>query len=469
MSKRKRTQQAELWCPTQDIPSSSNPFYDRLNKILSEHGFDDFVEDLCEAYYKPGPGRPSIAPGVYFRMIFVGYFEQIGSERQICWRIGDSLSLRRFVGLDLTDRVPDHSTLSVTRQRYGLEVGVGVFDWLLGVMRGEGLLKGKRIGIDSTTLQANASMKSLRNKVTKQSYQDFAAELAAEVPDDPGDPPGEGPPPPVKKKPSAREVRRKDRKRRKKMSNLVWESPADPDAKITRMKNGSTRMAHKVEHAVDLETGAIAAVEVYGGCEGDTLTIGRTLSTAHGYEAEQTVEELVADAGYHSKAVLNDLAQAGIRSYIPEPKRRKSATRRRTDPAVRENRRRQSRPKAKALHGKRGELVERTFQHLYHRCGLKELTLRGTENILKRLILHAAAFNLSLLLRKQLGCGTPKGFKNGGRTGKATGRRSKTASSGNTNQSGQGLAQGVISICYKMRLVPNLFWPASADQIRNVA
>lgn len=260
-------------------------------------------------------------------MIFVGYFEQIASERSICWRIGDSFSLRRFVGLELTSRVPDHSTLSITRQRYGLEVGVGVFDWLLNVMRKEKLLKGKRIGVDSTTLQANASMKNLRNKVTEQSYQDFAAELAAEDQSSPSESPPEEPPnSPPPAKPSAREVRRKDKKRRKKMSNLVWESPADPDAKITRMKNGSTRMAHKVEHAVDLEVGAIVGVEVYGGCEGDTRTIGQTLSTVHGYEVEQTVEELVADAGYHSKAVLNDLAEAGIRSYIPEPKRKKSAT-----------------------------------------------------------------------------------------------------------------------------------------------
>jgi len=411
MSKRKRTEQAELWCPTQDIPSSSNPFYDRLNKILSSHRFDDFVEDLCESYYQPGPGRPSIAPGVYFRMIFVGYFEQIASERSICWRIGDSLSLRRFVGLELTSRVPDHSTLSITRQRYGLEVGVGVFDWLLQVMQKEGLLKGKRIGVDSTTLQANASMKNLRNKVTEQSYQEFAAELAAEDLEETTTENTPKDPPPSKPKPSAREVRRKDKKRRKKMSNLVWESPADPEAKITRMKNGSTRMAHKVEHAVDLEVGAIVAVEVYGGCEGDTKTIGRTLSTVHGYEAEQTVEELVADAGYHSKAVLNELAKSGIRSYIPEPKRKRSS-RAKTDPAVYQNRRRQSRAKAKALHAKRGELVERTFQHLYHRCGLNHLTLRGTENILKRLLLQAAAFNMSLLLRKQIGRGTPKGFNN---------------------------------------------------------
>ncbi|MEM7392070.1 MAG: transposase [Verrucomicrobiota bacterium] len=396
MKRKCRATEQELWLPVQELSSPSNPFYEKLNGVLSEHGFDDFVEELCAPYYTEGTGRPSIVPGVYFRMMFVGYFEAIQSERGLCWRIGDSLSLRTFVGLELTESVPNHSALSRIRCRYGLSVQVRVFEWVLEVLREQKLLNGRKLGVDSTTLEANAAMRSIVQKTSGKTYKAWLKELAE----------AEG-----IENPDTTDTTRMDRKRKKKVSNQEWTHPHDPDAQIARMKNGTTRVAHKVEHAVDLQTGALVAVEVYGGSAADTQTLESTLNSAENYLPEKS-EEIVADAGYHSNAVLRELASNGQRSYIPEPKRKgrnwKGKTQAQND--VYRNRERIKRAKGKKLQRLRGELVERAFQHTYDRCGMKRLYLRGRENIMKRLLLHACGFNLSLILRRDLGYGTPKGF-----------------------------------------------------------
>lgn len=397
MSMRRRSDEVpqDLFVPAARLSAPGNPFYDRLNEILRKKGFDAFAEELCEPYYKQG-GRPSIPPGVYFRMIWIGYLEGIGSERGICWRVRDSLSLRGFLGLSLEAPVPDHSSLSRIRQRLGSEVLVEVFGWVLEALREEGLLRGRCLGIDSTTLEANASMKRIQNRVSGRSYREYLKDLAKAS--------GE-------KNPGPKDLSRMDRKRKKKVSNREWEHPVDPEAQITRMKNGTTRMAHKAEHAVDMDTGAITAVEVYGGAEGDTQTIDRTLSAATAHTG-QAPEEVVADAGYHANDVLETLAADGTRSYIAERKqgRRNWKGKAEARQAVYANRARIGRAKGKALQRSRGERVERTFQLLYDRCGLRRCLLRGTENVLKRLLMQAAGFNLCLLMRKLFGAGTPRGM-----------------------------------------------------------
>ena len=329
-------------------------------------------------------------------MIWIGYLEGIGSERGICWRVQDSLSLRTFLGLSLETPVPDHSSLSRIRQRLGTGVLVEIFGWVLEVLRTEGLLRGKCLGVDSTTLEANASMKRIQHRVDGKTYREFLKNLAQ----------ADG-----ETNPSPQDLSRRDRKRAKKVSNKDWEHPVDPDARISRMKNGTTRMAHKVEHAVDMESGAIAAVEVYGGSEGDTQTIDRTLSAAAAH-TEEHPEEVVADAGYHSNDVLETLAADGTRTYIAERKqgRRNWKGKEEARNAVYANQARMQRPKGKSLQRRRGERVERTFQLLYDRCGLRRCTLRGAQNILKRLLMQASGFNLCLVMRKLFGKGTPRGM-----------------------------------------------------------
>lgn len=405
--KRKRSEcQSEMWIPTATMAKSpGHPFYERLNQLLCEHRFDPWVEDLCEEFYAK-TGRGSVPLGVYFRMLFIGYFESIPSNRQIEWRCQDSLSLRAFLGLSLEERVPDHSSLTKIRDRLGLETHQQVFRWVVSVLGEEKLLDGKTVGIDSTTLAADASMKTIRRKDNGQSYPEYLSEVFEE----------EGGTPP-----DAPTKTRKDRKRRKKLSNQEWESPADPDAGITRMKDGTTRIAHKVEHAVDLSgRGAVTAVTVHPGHRGDTETVKETfekaeMNTTIGKQELVPIEEVVADKGYHSNQVLEEMEEdAQVRTYIPAPKGKrnwkgKPEEKRRSQ----NNRARTQRTYGKSIMRKRGELVERSFQHLYDRGGQKRgTTFRGTDKVLTDCLMKAAAFNLGLVLRDRFGYGAPKTMAN---------------------------------------------------------
>lgn len=403
MGKRKSSRAGELFICAQDLPRSpGHSFYIRLNELLAEYGFDAFLEELCGRFYSQG-GRPSIPPGVYFRMLLCGYFEGIGSERAICWRISDSLSLREFVGIDLTESVPDHSSLSVIRNRFDEEVFESVFVKVMEILKSGGLLKGQTLGIDATILEANASLRNIVRRDSKETYRDYIGRLADEEREAEGKP-GLA---------DAREARQRDRKRKEKGKNEKWESPADPDAQITKTKRGSIRLGHKVEHAVDMDTGAIVGVEIFGGANGDTSTMPDTLDTALknlGQAGGPTPKSAVADSGYLSDAILELLEQYGLKIYIaPKHQKRKfgenqEAQRRRHQRNLRMN----SNSRGKRLQRQRGEKVERPFQHLYDRGDLRQLTLRGAVNNRKRLLIQAVGFNLGLIMRKAFNSGVPR-------------------------------------------------------------
>jgi transposase len=399
-TRKKRERQEEFWIASNAVVEPpGNAFYDQLNRILDEHKFDQKVEALCRKFYKKSPyGRPSITPGVYFRSLLIGYFEGLDSERGIAWRVADSLSLRKFLGYALDEETPDHSTLSRTRRLYWLETHKAVFGWVIGILTGEGLIHGRTISIDATTLEANAAMKSIVRRDNEQSYNDYLKGMAGAA---------------GIENPTREQLARLDRKRKKKGSNDEWKSPADPDARITKMKDGTTHLAHKAEHAVDLSSGALLAITLQPASEGDTSTIQKTLEEAQSIVdeiRENGVEEVVADKGYHSGEVLKDLHDEGVRTYIPEPDRGprhwegKAVEQQRTY----ENRRRVRGNRGKRLQKTRSELTERSFAHMYDTGGMRRVHLRGRDNILKRLLVQGAAFNLSLILRKALGAGKPR-------------------------------------------------------------
>jgi transposase len=401
-TRRKRERQQDLWIATSDVVETpGNAFYDRLNQILEEHKFDAKVERVCQKFYKKSPyGRPSISPGVYFRSLLIGYFEGLDSERGIAWRTADSLSLRKFLGYALDEATPDHSTISRTRRLYWLETHKAIFRWVLKILDEEGLISGRRISIDATTLEANAALKSIVRRDNGQSYNEYLKELAEAA---------------GIENPTREQLARLDRKRKKKGSNQEWMSPSDPDARITKMKDGRTHLAHKAEHAVDLSSGALVAMTLQPANEGDTSTIHKTLEEAQAAAQEvneQGVEEVVADKGYHSGAVLKEVHEQDVRSYIPEPDRgrRNWQGEGKAEEQARtyENRRRVRGERNKRLQKLRSELTERSFAHLYETGGMRRVHLRGRNNILKRLLVHGAAFNLSLILRKTLGVGKPR-------------------------------------------------------------
>jgi transposase len=406
MGKRKG-EQAPLWIPTTDLPlAPGHPFYVRLSAILEEAGFDRFAEEQCRRFYAPVMGRPSLPPGRYFRLLLLGYFEGLDSERGIAWRAADSLAVRRFVGLGLDAPAPDHSTISRTRRLIDVETHQAVFTWVQERLGAVGLLKGRTVAIDATTLEANAAMRSIVRRDTGESYQEFLTRLAAAS---------------GIKTPTREALARLDRRRKKRTSNKDWENPSDPDAKITKMKDGRTHLAHKAEHAVDLDSGALVAVTLHGADVGDTTSLGETaraateqIEAAHGASARPAeLAEIVADKGYHSNQTLIDLAAMAVRSYISEPDRgrRDWATAPAAQGPVYGNRRRVRGVRGKRLLRRRGEYVERTFAHLYDTGGLRRTHLRGHQNILKRLLVHAGAFNLGILMRKAFGRGTPRGLQ----------------------------------------------------------
>ena len=406
MKRRRRSTQGQLWVSSSDLPRSpGHPFYVNLNKLLNQHGFDEFVEDRCARFYSESLGRPSIPPGVYFRMLLVGFFEGIDSERGIAWRCADSMSLRGFLGYGTTERTPDHSSLSVIRQRFDLETHEEVFGWVLGLLADQKLLKGRTVGVDGSTLEANAAMRSIVRRDTGASYDDFLTDLAKES---------------GIETPTREDLARLDRKRPKKTSNKDWRSPSDPDAKITKMKDGRTHLAHKVEHAVDMETTALVAVTLHGADQGDTATIWDTVATASEAMREvqdsghpvALIDEIVADKGYHSNETLELLETTDLRSYVSEPKRGRRRWKGKKDAqaAVYSNRRRVTGNRGRRLMRQRGERLERTFAHCYETGGMRRVHLRGHPNILKRLLVHGAGYNLALAMRNLCGAGVPRAW-----------------------------------------------------------
>ena len=426
---RQGERQTDLIVGWAELPRSpGHAFYDRLQAVLIEAGFDGFAEQQCAPYYASKRGRPSLPPGRYFRIHLVGYFEGIDSERGLEWRCADSLSLREFLRLGLPEPVPDHSWLSKTRSRLPLEVHAAVFSWVLERLVEHGLIQGDRIGVDASTpprpsgrvpfgvgsmplasMEANAALRSIVRRDSGEGYREMLKRLAMDS---------------GIETPTAEDLIRLDRKRKgKRLSNADWASPSDPEARIAKLKDGRTHLAYKPEHAVDLDTGAIVAAQIHPADQGDTTTLPETLKTAEAnlvaVDAGPTAEdpaELVADKGYHSRDGLKELEDSAWKSRIAEKKARgvnrwhgdEEARR-----AVYNNRARLRSGVAKEAFMLRAELVERSFALTLDRGGMRRAWLRGCENLHKRYLVHVAGYNLGLIMRLLVGAGTPREFMAG--------------------------------------------------------
>ena len=335
----------------------------------------------------------------------IGYFEGIDSERGIVWRCSDSLSLREFLRLSSRDKVPDHSWMSKTRSRLPHEVHDKIFGWVLALVAKHDLVKAERVGVDGSTMEANPALRTIVRRDTGESCREMLSGMARES---------------GIATPSADDLVRLDRQRTgKKLSNADWESPTDPDAKVARMTDGTTRLAYKPEHAVDLDTGVIVAAPIHPADQGDTNTLDRTLKAAAqnltGIGLAPTSEdrcELVADKGYHSRGVLARLDGGAWKSRISEPAPAHGVLRRHGDEAAQKavyaNRSRLKSAVGRRAMRRRGEMVERSFAHVLDRGGMRRVWLRGRENVHKRYLVHVAGFNLAILMRALFGCGTPR-------------------------------------------------------------
>jgi len=409
-TRKERERQEGLWYEAELATAPGHPFYKRLNEVLDQAAFDSFCEAGCGKFYHQKLGRPSLVPGLYFRIMMIGFFEGLDSERGIAWRLADSLTLRQFLSIGLDEETPDHVTISRTRRLIDAETNQRIFTFVLEQLAQGGLIKGKTIGVDSTTLEANAAMKSIVRRDTGESYTAYLQRLAE----------AEG----IEAKDAAA-LLRMDRKRSKKTSNDDWKSPSDSDAEITKLKDGRTALAYKAENAVDMETGAIVAVTTHGGAAADTTTITETVMEAGiavaGLIAETTgegeyavhplgIEEVVADKGYHSNEVIAELDDLGVRSYVAEPDRgrRNWKDKAAAKAAVYGNRRRIRGEHGKRLQRQRGERIERNFAHQFDSGGLDRLYVRGRENVHKKFLIQAAACNLALLMRSRYGAGKPR-------------------------------------------------------------
>ena len=409
-TRKMRERQEGLWYGGELATAPGHPFYKRLNEVLDDAKFDRFCEKSCAGFYHQKLGRPSLPPGQYFRIMMIGFFEGLDSERGIAWRLADSLTLRQFLSIGLDEKTPDHVTISRTRRLIRAATHQRIFSFVLEQLAQAGLVKGKTIGVDSTTLEANAAMKSIVRRDTGESYLTYLKRLAEAEGIDAQDAAG---------------LLRMDRKRKKKTSNEDWHSPSDEDAEITKLKDGRTALAFKAENAVDMETGAIVAVTTHGGAAADTATIQETVIEAGiavaGLIAETTpqgeypvypegVREVVADKGYHSNEAVLGLEQLQVRTYIAEPDRGRRNWRGKAaeKAAVYGNRRRIQGPRGKSLQRQRGERIERNFAHQFDTGGLDRLYVRGTENVHKKLLIQAAACNLALLMRSWYGSGKPR-------------------------------------------------------------
>ena len=402
---REGDRQRDLIVSWSEMPCSpGHVFYDRLEEVLLAGGFDGFVETACQPYYAPKMGAPSVPPGRYFRMHMVGYFEGIASERGIAWRCSDSRSLRDFLRLENREKVPDHSWLSKTRGRLPYEVHETVFGWVLQLVAENGLIRGKRIGVDASTMEANAALRTIVRRDDGRSYREMLTQMAKES---------------GIETPSADDLVRIDRNRKgKKLSNEEWTSKTDPEAKVAKLKDGRTHLAYKPEHAVDLDTGVIVAAALHPADKGDTTTIEGTLAAAENNLAQvgaaptnQEPSELVADKGYHSRAGLKDLNGGVWKTRIAEPKQPGFSRWRGDDEAraaVYANRTRLGSGVGKQAMRLRAEIVERSFAHNLDRGGMRRTWLRGRENVHKRYLVHVAGHNLGILMRLLIGAGTPR-------------------------------------------------------------
>jgi transposase len=405
LGKRKNEQQG-LWIATTELPKSpGHAFFQKLNDVLAEAQFDRWIEKRCEPFYAAKIGRPSIPPGVYFRMILVGYFEGIASQRGIAWRCSDSRSLAEFLGVPADKETPDHSSMTRVHQRLPLEVHEEMFVFVLKIAAEKKLLHGKTTAVDSTTLEANAAMKSIERKDSGEDYQAYLKRLAEEA---------------GIENPTDEDLRRFDKKRTgKKLSNEEWESTTDPDSRIAKMKDGTTHLAYKAEHVVDLGSDFVLAATITPANHSDAETLVDSVMQAQmNLEAagcETKIEEVVADKGYHKLSTLELADDLDFRTYIPEPKRpyryRWAGKAAGQQEALYANRRRMRGARGKRLQRERSEQVERTFAHVCETGGGRRALLRGQEKVSKRYLIQVAARNLGLMMRKLFGIGTARSLQ----------------------------------------------------------
>ena len=398
---KRQPKQTELFVPAEQIrKGSGHPFYNQLNQVLEEGDFDPFLEELCAPFYKRG-GRPGIPPGVYFRMLFIGYFEGLDSQRGIAWRCADSLALRDFLGYTITEATPVHASMTIIRQRLPQSVFDEVFTFILRLLQEAKLLQGKAFGIDATTLEANAAMKSIIRRDNGEDWKEYLRRLAAaEGIDDPSD----------------EDLRRMDRRRQgKKASNKEWQSKTDPDSRIAKMKDGRTHLAYKAEHTVQLDSQAIISTHVTHADESDGDTAQESLILAQAQliavDNPQAIEEAVMDKGYHVNRLLAQCQRWSVRTYIPERRQKKRCWKDKPpeyETAFRGNRNRMKGAKGKALNRHRSERVERTFAQVCDTGGSRRTHLRGLDNVTKIHPLKCAGYNLGLLMRRKFGLRKPR-------------------------------------------------------------
>ena len=411
LGKRATERQEDLFLLAAQLPRSpGHVFYRKLNGLLAEAGFDAWVEKLCQPFYARDLGRPGIPPGTYFRMLLVGYFEGLSSQRGIAWRCSDSLSLRDFLGIPLGEDSPDHSSLSVIRNRLPLEVHAAVFQWILGLASTKKLLKGKSVGVDATTLEADAAMKSIVRHDTGEDWKEYLTRLMKEegvIEED--------------DTPSDDELRRFDKQRKgKKVSNEEWVSETDSDARIAKMKDGTTHLAYKAEHVVDLDSEVIVAAEIYHADQSDPRTLEDSVQQAQTNLAaagsDTQITNVVADKGYHANEALAELSEhTPCRTYVAEPALKHDRTWTDKPPqqkaAVYANRRRTRGERGKRLQRLRSERVERTFAHVCETGGARRTWLIGIDKLRKRYLIATAAHNLGCLMRHLFQMGTPRGLQ----------------------------------------------------------
>lgn len=404
-SAKKKASQPELWINAGEVVMPAKcSFYSKLEETLESFGFADKVRELCaSAYDQSGNGRPGIDPAVYLKMMMVGFFEDLPSERAIAARCADSIALRQFLHYELTETTPDHSSLSIIRQRLAGPIYEQVFTLVLSALQEHGLLRGKNLGIDSSVMEANASLRGLVNRNTGEAYWDYVKRLAAESGIDPQD---------------GAAVRKFDRKRPKKMSNDEWENPDEPEAKIGPKKDGATDMIYRPEVVADLDSGAIVGAAVLPGHQSDQqevcthiLEAQVTINAARGRQSEVlTVETATADKGYFEVTQVVALQQEQIKTVICDPtsNRRMDKLDEAGRAAVKAAHRSTQSKYGKDLLSRRGMHLERAFAHILDCGGMRRATLRGRQNLNKRFKLAAAFYNLSQLRRKLFGMGTPR-------------------------------------------------------------
>jgi transposase len=408
----RQVKQGEFWVSRNDLArGQASRFYDKLQETLDELGFATKVHALCAPLYSSSTkGRPPVDPVVYFKMLMVGFLENLPSERAIAARCGDSLMIRRFLGYDLDEETPHHSSFTIIRQRLTPEIFQAVFEVILSGLRAHGLLRGRHLGLDSSVMEANASLRALQNRNTGEAYWDYVRRLATEAGVDAED---------------AAAVRRFDRQRSgRKTSNQEWVNPHDPEAKVAPAKDGAIDMLYKPEHVVDLDTGAVVSAEVRLADQADTTDLAeRVMASVALVEDQRSAaldaqekpvpaapRTLTVDKGYYSVAELEVLQECGLKTVISDPllRRRVDKLAPRARAVVRRARQAAQSRYGKDLLRRRGMHIERSFAHLLDCGGMRRATLRGQVNLDKRYKIAAAAYNLSQLMRHLFGIGTSK-------------------------------------------------------------